>query len=149
MRKSQVLIILGAMNILAVASIWIGYFNHRQSLGMAEIKHFSDIALQLALPTFLVIGFVSVIGLLMLYVGTFCIWKLKAANRMSRVILALSLTAVLGAIGLAYASIFHSVEIGVLALISFLILFGAAIALFRYLPQMMAHERSAFQFLRS
>lgn len=148
MRKLHILIVLIVMNVITLASVWISYLNHRKGLGLADTKHIPEILAQLAVPTVLIITAVSFVVLVLLYLGAFCLWKLRAADRKQRLLVSASTLTVLAAISISYASMYHKVDIGALALVCFLILFGGAIAVLRYLPQMIARERDTFHFLR-
>lgn len=148
MRKRNIVSILIILNALCLAGVWVGYFDYRQSLGMAGPADIPDILLQLALPTALILGTATLVGLLLLYVAAFCIWKLQTADRRTRILAVFSAIAVFAAIGITYAAIYYEANVGPVGLICVLTMFGLAIGVFRYLPQMIAKDRSEFQFIR-
>ena len=148
MRKRYITSILIILNALCLAGVWAGYLSYRQSLGMAGPADIPDILLQLALPTALILGTATLVGLLLLYVAAFCIWKLQSADRKTRILTVFSAIIGLAAIGITYAVIYYEANVGPVGLICFLTMFGLAIGVFRYLPQMIAKDRGAFQFIR-
>jgi|GEM_PF-4688108 len=148
MRKRYIVSILIILNALCVVGVWVGYFDYRQSLGMAGSADIPDILLQLALPTALILCAVTLVGLLLLYVAAFCIWKLQSADRKNRILTVFSAIIGFAAIGITYAVIYYEANVGPVGLICFLTMFGLAIGVFRYLPQMIARDRGEFQFIR-
>ncbi|MEP2718002.1 hypothetical protein [Pseudophaeobacter sp.] len=83
-----------------------------------------------------------------MYICAFCFWQLQISDRKTHILTVIAALLVLSAVGLSYAFMYHDVDIGPFGFVAFIILFGLAIGVFRYLPQLIARDWREFQFIR-